>query len=38
MLAKQIWLPSTVKLLRDECEKAVELMISMPKVPTVSAN
>jgi hypothetical protein len=38
MVEKQIRLPSTVKLLCDECEKAVELMIPMPKVPTVGAN
>jgi hypothetical protein len=38
MVAKQIRLPSIVKLLRDECEKAIELMIPTPKVPTVGVN
>jgi hypothetical protein len=33
-----IWFPSIFELLLDGGEKAVEFMISMPKVPTVGAN
>jgi hypothetical protein len=33
MVPKDIWLPSIIELLRDECEKTVELMIQMPRSP-----
>jgi hypothetical protein len=32
------WFPSIFELLLDDGEKAVEFMISTPKIPTVGAN
>jgi hypothetical protein len=38
MIPKDIWFPSTFELLLDGSKKAVEFMISMPKLPTISTN
>jgi hypothetical protein len=38
MVPNKIWLPSIVKLLRDEGEKVIESMNPTPKIPTVGAN
>jgi hypothetical protein len=38
MVPKVIWFLSIFELLFGECEKAVEFMTQMPKIPTVSAN
>jgi hypothetical protein len=37
-LNQEIWFLSTVKLLRDEGEKAIESMTPMPKFPMIGAN
>jgi hypothetical protein len=38
MAPKVIWFPSIFELLFERSKKAVEFMIPMPMVPTVSAN
>jgi hypothetical protein len=38
MVAKAIWFPSIIELLRAEGKKAIKSMTTTPKVPTVGAN
>jgi hypothetical protein len=38
MVSKDIWFPLTSELLLAKSEKAVKLMIPMPRVPMVGAN